>query len=255
MLSFGWNLQISYYHQKAWALINVFSEDQGACYALIDINCQLLEPNHSNHGFYFGPFNKSANPLDFTACARDGQTCDTPGKSTVAYGLDNRYVYKNNVTGPISCSLTTFGADPYVGQHKACFIQPSGPDGYTFCTRWYESCNVQADATAAYGLDGQWTYHRFSAPFTCSPPQFGLTRDTDPTGYRSSCFTAGPGGGAEFCGREGQTCYVTSKSTVSYGADGHFARKYGVTGSIGCGAGHFGDPISGVVKSCFAKKE
>jgi hypothetical protein len=241
--------------ERAWANINVRFDDQGSCYAVIDITCKQLEPNHSNPGFYFGPFNESANPRGFTACSyadHGDHTCNTPGKSTVAYGVDKHYVYKSGVTGAIACDQKTFfGIDPSPGNYKVCFTQPSGPDGFVYCDKFSEYCNVKADTRAAYGLNGDWSYKNFSARFLCLDPPFGSV----PPSYRSKCYIEGPGNGAELCAQENQTCYVAAKSTVIYGADGHFSRKYGVTGRVVCGADAFGDPIPDVLKSCFAKRE
>ena len=220
-------------------------------------------PWHGDRDIFGKPWTGGNVPSGYTACAFGdfAQTCNTntakyPGRSTVAYGLGDRFVYKYNVTGTIPCSLREFGIDPYPGQNKVCFVQPSGPDGYIYCTAGFDgNCPVGAETTAAYGLNGYgWTYHKFSAGFNCNATTFGASSDV--LGGHAMCFTAGPGGGAEFCARLNETCFVSAKSTVYYGADGRFVSKAGVTGSIVCDKPHFGsDPLFGIVKSCFAKKE
>jgi len=54
------------------------------------------------------------------------------------------------------------------------------------------------------------------------------------------------------CANEGSVCILPAgiTATVSYGANLKFFSKTGVTGSIGCNNATFGDPISGIVKSC-----
>jgi hypothetical protein len=52
------------------------------------------------------------------------------------------------------------------------------------------------------------------------------------------------------CAKENQNCKCTG--TVKYGAKGKFSHKKS-SGSIACGNRKFGDPISGVAKSCYCK--
>jgi hypothetical protein len=59
--------------------------------------------------------------------------------------------------------------------------------------------------------------------------------------------------GYTYCAREGGTYTLSAKSHVAYGANGHFNYLYNQTGTIRFGAGTFGDPTPGVVKSGFYK--
>lgn len=60
-----------------------------------------------------------------------------------------------------------------------------------------------------------------------------------------------PSGGVS-CASENGTCAVPAgtMATVFYGASGKYFAKAGVTGSIACNNGTFGDPIAGTRKSC-----
>ena len=54
------------------------------------------------------------------------------------------------------------------------------------------------------------------------------------------------------CAGEGETCVVNESSAVAFGANGRF--DYGTeSGPTACGVGAFGDPATGVVKSCYAE--
>lgn len=57
------------------------------------------------------------------------------------------------------------------------------------------------------------------------------------------------------CANEGGTCHVPdgAVATVTYGANGAYASRQGVSGSVDCTNAVFGDPIYGVVKSCSYK--
>lgn len=52
------------------------------------------------------------------------------------------------------------------------------------------------------------------------------------------------------CAREGGLCRVPYPTTVRYGARGRFAEGQ-VDRAVRCSNDNFGDPINGVVKSCF----
>jgi hypothetical protein len=57
------------------------------------------------------------------------------------------------------------------------------------------------------------------------------------------------------CAGEGGTCTVPAgaTATVQYGANGKYFQRQGVTGSITCNTQSFGgDPVGGVLKSCYA---
>ncbi len=55
------------------------------------------------------------------------------------------------------------------------------------------------------------------------------------------------------CADEGGTCTLSGNNDVAFGANGKFAYKIGVTGSIAFNNGVFGDPIPGVFKAGYYK--
>ncbi len=59
--------------------------------------------------------------------------------------------------------------------------------------------------------------------------------------------------GALHCANEGGTCTLPAgaTATVYYGNDVSYAVKTGVSGTVACSNGVFGDPLSGVVKKCW----
>ena len=68
----------------------------------------------------------------------------------------------------------------------------------------------------------------------------------------SGLHAAGASNALVSCSNEGGTCVLPTGATavVYYGANGVFATRAGVTGSIGCGNASFGDPLVGASKSC-----
>ena len=74
-------------------------------------------------------------------------------------------------------------------------------------------------------------------------------------GIPVSDYTPAPNPGPEgfiFCGYEWDTCKFNGTAEVAFGANGKF--NYGTyTNSVLCTWGTFGDPISGVTKSCYYK--
>jgi len=71
-------------------------------------------------------------------------------------------------------------------------------------------------------------------------------------GTESPFAPPAPNGTETACAVEGGTCAIPAGVTalVFYGANGRFAHRSGVTGSIGCNNAVFGDPIFGTRKSC-----
>jgi hypothetical protein len=68
-----------------------------------------------------------------------------------------------------------------------------------------------------------------------------------------SCYVADAGGpsGYTVCASEGGTCSVPGYNRdVGYGGNGNFAHQV-AHGSVDCSNAHFGDPVDGVVKSCY----
>ncbi|HRK38148.1 MAG TPA: hypothetical protein PK347_07135 [Burkholderiaceae bacterium] len=59
------------------------------------------------------------SPTHWEYCAREDGVCHPPHGATVRFGARDRHAYARHVSGPISCSVRTFG-DPIRGVPKAC---------------------------------------------------------------------------------------------------------------------------------------
>lgn len=66
-----------------------------------------------------GPGYPDDRPTHWEYCAREDGVCQPPFGATVRFGARDRYAYVRNVSGPVSCSVRTFG-DPVRGAVKAC---------------------------------------------------------------------------------------------------------------------------------------
>ena len=99
--------------------------------------------------------------------------------------------------------------------------------------------------------DGAFSTKAVQSSIACNNNTFG-----DPiSGVVKSCYyVATPSGlpaGATKCADEGGVCTTANGGTVYYGANGEYNSKANQIGAIACTNGNFGDPISGVVKSCY----
>jgi hypothetical protein len=126
------------------------------------------------------------------------------------------------------------------------------------------------DASRGIALTSYWSQNRdnggcpgqTSASGTCS----GVSQNTGDFARIFQPFTSGsssggggtgstaqvlPGTWAQ-CASENGTCTLNGTSAVAFGANGRFTYTT-ATGSTPCTTGVFGDPASGVVKSCYAE--
>ena len=198
----------------------------------------------------------NSGPTGYTLCAGENQRCGFSGTKDVAYGANGKFNYKYGVTGGIDCNNRTFG-DPIPGVVKSCYTKDGGgggPNGYAYCANENQRCGFSGTKDVAYGANGQFYYKYWvTGGIDCNNGTFG-----DPIrGIVKVCYTkessTGPAGYTP-CARENQRCGFSGTKDVAYGADGKFYYKYWVTGGIDCNNGTFGDPIHGVVKSCYMKE-
>jgi len=197
----------------------------------------------------------------------------------VAYGAKGKWAYQRNVTEGIACDNDTFG-DPISGVKKSCYTRESaakpdqdgakhnagGPSGWKYCTSENQYCNFRGMKDVAYGAKGQWAYqHNVTEGIACDNDTFG-----DPiSGVKKSCYTresaakpdrdgtkhnAGGPSGWKYCTSESQYCSFKGMKDVAYGAKGKWAYQRNVTDGISCDNDTFGDPISGVKKSCYIRE-
>ncbi len=122
------------------------------------------------------------------------------------------------------------------------------PGTWSQCAAEGGTCAVSGASVVAYGAGGRFNYANASGTTSCSNSVFG-----DPnSGVVKACYveTAPPGTNVwARCADEGGTCSFTGVMTVAYGANGSY--NYATVGSVSCNNSVFGDPASGVVKSCY----
>lgn len=220
-----------------------------------------------------------------TFCAAEGGTCNLPAGLTadVSYGANGQFNVKRAVTGGIGCNNYVFG-DPISGVAKTCSYVPTdtGVPGNTSPTVTLtapaanavyvvgDAVTLAASAADADGsvakveffdgstLLGTATVAPYGVTWTATAGVHALTaRATDNLGAQTTSAAVSvtvnfPGNDRTVCANEGGVCTLPAGAVadVYYGANDKFSIKTGVTGSIGCNNYVFGDPISGVAKSC-----
>ena len=131
---------------------------------------------------------------------------------------------------------------------------PAPPAGYQFCAWEGEHCGFGGTADVAYGAEGRFNYRNaVSGGVQCINEVFG---DPNP-GVRKACFirpaVATPPAGYTFCAWEGEHCAFDGTADVAFGANGRFAYRNAISGSVWCVNEVFGDPNPGVRKACFTR--
>jgi hypothetical protein len=189
-------------------------------------------------------------PAGFTVCGTEAGQCTFTGTRMVAYGAGT-YAYKT-ATGGTACDNASFGGDPATNLVKTCFVAPlGGPIGYTACAAEGGTCTVPAFArNDEYGANGVFNRLVLSGNVACTNAVFG-----DPiANVVKNCYlppAGGPAGGWTQCAAENGTCAFAGARTVAYGARGVFTYRT-FTGGASCTSASFGgDPLPGVVKSCY----
>jgi hypothetical protein len=170
----------------------------------------------------------------------------TPVSGITGASQDDAYVYLTGVApGSYTVSATGLGnppapAEPGTGALRAGFTRCAGEGG---------TCSFSGTRAVAYGA-GSYRYKTVTGSTACTNGSFG----GDPAANLvKSCYVADAGGppGYTVCAAEGGTCAVPGYNRdVAYGANGNFAHQV-TGGSVDCSNAHFGDPIDGVVKSCY----
>lgn len=216
-------------------------------------------------------------------CGSEGQTCVVSSPSTVRFGADGRYAYRN-VNGPVYCHDSVFG-DPAYGERKQCayrFGHNQSPDdrhpgewsgggwsggnahnesGWNFCAREKGYCDFRGTREVRFGANGRFAVRTVSGGTDCSVQVFG---DPNP-GVKKTCETherSNWGGGYnrpstptdrgdwQVCAEEDGYCRVPRGATVRFGSDGRYAYMNRVQGEISCTVNVFGDPNRGSRKRC-----
>lgn len=189
-------------------------------------------------------------PPGYTPCAAEGGTCTPGGTQVLAYGAGS-YAYRV-VSGPTSCSNSTFG-DPATGVFKSCYLAPAGgPAGYTSCAAENGTCSFSGTQEVAFGLNGAFHFTVGTGSVPCTNAVFG----SDPLpNVAKTCYVASAGtppGGWTQCAAEHGSCAVTGSQPLAFGANGAYWTTQS-NGTTSCEGGTFGvDPIFNVVKSCYS---
>ncbi len=132
---------------------------------------------------------------------------------------------------------------------------PPATASWTWCANEGGVCTVPAAATVTvrYGANSSYHYRSVSGSIACSngawgDPIFGTAKSC---GYTTgAAATPAPGTTSWVsCAGEGGVCSVPSPRNVRYGANGSYYYKT-VSTAIACSNGAWGDPISGIAKSC-----
>jgi hypothetical protein len=212
-------------------------------------------------------------PPTYKFCADEHQQCTFDGKTgNILYGANDKFVSKENVTNKIACSNEVFG-DPIYGVVKACYLElkdmPSSglPKDFKHCADEGGRCEFHGRGVVSYGKStndrsGFSTIENAKDGIDCNNNIFG-----DPLyGVAKSCyvseFNKNPSGvpdNSYQCANEGGRCdFKGKKANVSYGATqgdkSIFTTLNNIPEGVDCNNNVFGDPIYGVVKSCYASE-
>jgi hypothetical protein len=156
---------------------------------------------------------------------------------------DGSYIYLRGVQpGVYTVGYAATGTVPPISYQAL-------PGTWTKCAAENGTCAVSGSSVVAYGAGGRFNYVSASSATACSNAVFG-----DPnSGVAKWCYVqSAPSGTPAWpqCAAENGTCAFSGLMTVAYGASG--AYKYATLGGgTACTNAVFGDPASGVVKSCF----
>lgn len=216
--------------------------------------------------------NSDLNPADETfgfkygVAERGELSINEP--TDIAYGANGQFSYLYDQTSNITCNNSTFGGDPISGTKKHCYVRSvqtqNGPRGYTFATKARTEFSVSGTVNIAYGANGRYNY-RYNVynnsvcgktAVNCENSAFG----GDPiNGVRKECHyqESAPNGGPSgylYAGDENTNLILDNTVDVAYGADRKFRYLNNQSGQVTCNNATFGgDPINGVLKSCYIK--
>lgn len=150
---------------------------------------------------------------NWETCALENGFCAFSGNREVRYGIDGQYRTRF-AQGGVQCDNRSFGGDPYPGQPKECQVRgyadpgypnrppmtgrganegytgaPSwdsdpqqhnrpgygnGDQGWAFCAREDEHCNVPGTATVRFGAQGRYTViNHVRGRIACTKEVFG----------------------------------------------------------------------------------
>ena len=151
-------------------------------------------------------------------------------------------------------SLGLLGAEPVEAQAQSI----KGKDGTTWwkCADEAGVCRFRGKQKVAYGVQGKWRYRDAVNSIACNSVSFG----GDPAvGVVKACYymseseirpLSAVDSSWRQCAGEGHVCRFDGERRVAFGAKGKWSYRI-ARGGVNCTVGSFGDPIQGVVKSCY----
>jgi hypothetical protein len=256
-----------------------------ATFAALASQPQRVQAPASKPASAFHQANESADPdTDWIPCAREFQTCYTPGPAQVRFGGGGRYSATRQVFGEVECTIAAFGTDPARRVPKMCEYKLGWPPGSTHsdaetnnprwveCAKEEELCRFRGTRLVRFGADNKYHYLTAEREVLCSVSQFGdPARRTPKTcqikrwgpthgdgrnehGDRPGAIPPVAGRPANqwaHCATEGESCRVSSPTVIRFGRDGDFHYRE-VEREIRCTTKQFGDPTPGMVKVCEA---
>ena len=193
----------------------------------------------------------SGGPEGYTWCADPGGTCGFNRPVDLAYGENGSFRYKCGVTGSFTAVDSTFGDSGRGIARSVYYRNAGGPDGYTWCGDEHGTCLFSQAVDVAFGANGAFaTRSGVTGPITFDIATFG---DPAPNAakagyYRMAASRIGPAGDT-WCADEKGTCSFSQPVDVAYGANGAFAYKYNVSGTIVLTNAAFGDPAFNTLKA------
>ncbi len=252
-----------------------------------------LEMHPAGEPFYFEDFtlvplaaavpelSQTAGPPGYAFCADANDPplppvgsatvrCTFKGPTSVAYGANGRWSYRDVEAGEFECAVANFGGvDNAFGVRKACFFaprnladRPSDAIGSQPCAEEGGACELGGAQTpiafgewpVPAGQERRFTYAVGTGRVPCDLSYF----PTDPApGQVKACFPgvaslqADAPDGYTLCAFEGQVCLFHGTALVAYGTGSAFTYKT-LANSARCVSSTFGvDPALNHEKHCF----
>ncbi len=203
---------------------------------------------------------EETNAAGLTSCAAQGGGCAVAAGTLadVYYGSGGTYAMQANMSGTVACDITAFGGDPLPDALKSCSSVTSGTLTKVPCASEGGLCILPTGMSGDiyYGANGNYRVRTGVTLLVCNATAFG--GDPNP-GVAESCSYVADGIRPQIastltpCSAAGGTCSLPNAmvADVYYGAAGQYTMASGLSGSVSCIPGPFGDdPDSYVLKSC-----
>ena len=167
----------------------------------------------------------------------------------VAYAVNDTVTYSGSTYKALQAHTSQVGWEPSTTPALWQLTTgggPTGPAGYTFCANENGTCSFSGTASVAYGANGAFNYKNATNSIACNNASFGdpISGTAKACYYQLTTTTTWTN-----CANENGTCSFSGTQQVRYGS-GNFYSTRTATSSIVCNNTAFGDPNSGVAKSC-----